>query len=115
MRYVFWMLSDAAKADNPHYRQELKHNSRDQRAVCFASGLPVGPVSLTTTPIPLRKPRARHERASAKCRMSGGLPSAAWRRALRSGCVPLDASLRSPLHFPRSPTADRSQSMPNCN
>jgi len=28
---------------------------------------------------------------------------------LRSGCVPLDASLRSPLHFPRSPTTDRSQ------
>jgi len=37
MRYVFWMLSDAAKADNPHYRQELKQNSRDQRAVFFAS------------------------------------------------------------------------------
>lgn len=29
-------------------------------------------------------------------------------RALRSGFVPLDAHLRSPLHFPRSPTADRS-------
>ena len=28
---------------------------------------------------------------------------------LRSGCVPLGASLRSPLHFPRSPTTDRSQ------
>ena len=50
-------------------------NRRDQRAVCFASGLPVGPVSLSTTPVPLRKSRARHERASAKCRMSGGLPS----------------------------------------
>ena len=43
-------------------------------------------------------------------RKSGGLPSAARRRALRSGFVPLDAPLRSPLHFPRSPTADRSQS-----
>jgi hypothetical protein len=78
-------------------------------------GLPVGPVSPSTTPVPLRKPRARHERASAMCRRSGGLPSAARRRALRFGCVPLDASLRSPLHFPRSPTADRSQSMHNCN
>ncbi len=29
--------------------------------------------------------------------------------ALRSGCVPLNAPLRSPLHFPRAPTADRSR------
>jgi len=84
MRYVFWMLSDAAKADNPHYRQELKHNSRDQRAVCFASGLPVGPVSLSTTPVPLRKPRARHERHLQWAARRGGLPSAARRR----GCAP---------------------------
>ncbi len=28
-------------------------------------GLPVGPVPLSTTPVPLRKPRARHEWAFA--------------------------------------------------
>jgi hypothetical protein len=32
---------------------------------------------------------------------------------LRSGCVPLDASLRPPLHFPRSPTTDRSRKKPH--
>ena len=36
------------------------------------------------------------------------LPSAARQRALRSGFVLLGASLRSPLHFPRLPTTDRS-------
>ena len=40
---------------------------------------------------------------------NGGLPSAARQRALRSGYVPLDAPLRPTLHFPRSPTADRSR------
>ena len=54
------------------------------------------------------KNRARHElhlriaatAAGFRLRLGGG--------TLRSGCVPLDASLRSPLHFPRSPTTDRS-------
>jgi len=77
----------------------------------FASlhGLLVVPVPLSTTPAPLLKPRPRHERASATSHKSGGLPSAARRRALRSGCDSLGASLRLPLHFPRSPTADRSR------
>jgi hypothetical protein len=42
-------------------------------------GLPVVPVPLSTTPVPLRKPRARHERQWIG-RISGGLPSAARRR-----------------------------------
>jgi len=56
---------------------------RDQRAVCFAPRAFGRSFPHSTTPVPLLKPRARHERASAKCRMSGGLPSAARRRALR--------------------------------
>ena len=36
---------------------------RDQRAVCFAPRAARRPVPLSTTPVPLRKPRARHERA----------------------------------------------------
>jgi hypothetical protein len=90
--------------------QPKNFNHRDQRAVCFASRAARRPCPPSTTPVPLLKLRARHERASAKCRMSGGLPSAARRRALRSGCDSLNAPLHSPLHFPRSPTADRSQS-----
>ena len=66
-------------------------DSRQYRAVTnarFASlhGLPVGPFPLSTTPVPLRKPRARHELKPFVNR-SGALPSAARRRALRSGCV----------------------------
>ena len=72
---------------------------RDQHAVCSFHGLMVGPFTLTTTPVPLRKPRARHglkftgpqeRRASVR-----------WRRAaFRSGSVPLDVPRRLPLHFP---------------
>src|SRR5947207_6898337 len=60
----------------------------------------VVPVPLPTTPVPLRKSRARHERESCVGRKSGGLPSAAGRRPLRSGCDALYAPLRSPRHFP---------------
>ena len=73
-------------------------------------GLPVGPFSLSTTPVPLHKPRARHERQSRvgpQRRRASVCGSAA---ALRSGCDLLCAPLRPPLHFPRSPTADRSVS-----
>lgn len=81
---------------------------RDQRAVCCASRAGRRPVSPSPPPVPLRKPRARHKRASAKCRMSGGLPSVARRRALRSALR--FARRSSPLSAPRprSPTADRS-------
>ena len=83
---------------------------RDQRACCFtsrAAGRPCPPLDRARS----ATQNAPSSRAVfAKCRMSGGLPSAARRRALRSGFVPLNASLRSPLHFPRSPTTDRSVS-----
>jgi hypothetical protein len=39
--------------------------------------------------------------AGFRLRLGGG--------TLRSGCDALNASLRPPLYFPRSPTADRSQ------
>ncbi len=74
----------------------------------FASlhGLPVVPVPLSTTPVPLLKPRARHELAWCKGRRSGGLPSVARQRALRSGSVSLCASLRLcstvPAHRPQT-------------
>jgi hypothetical protein len=38
-----------------------KLTRRDQHAVCSFHGLPVGPLSPTTTPVPLCKPRARHD------------------------------------------------------
>src|SRR5437870_1808058 len=59
-------------------------------------GLPVGPFSLSTTPVPLRKPRARDELQSRVSRKSGGLPSAAGSGvALRLDL--LCAPLRPPL------------------
>lgn len=72
----------------------------------FASlhGLPVGPVSLSTTPVPLRKVRARHER---HCRRAAG---AAGFRLLLGGGVALRlrfAKRFSPLSAPLSPLADR--------
>ena len=84
-------------------------NRRDQRTVLLRStGCWFGPFPLSTAPVPLRKPCARHEQASAMCRKSGGLPSAARRRPLRFGFIPLCAPFQPALHFPRSPTADRS-------
>ena len=65
-------------------------------------GLPVGPFPLTTTPVPLHKPRARHDLKNTgphqrRASVSGG------QAAFRSGSDPLDATLRSPLHFPARP------------
>ena len=68
-------------------------------------GLLVVPVPLSTPPVPLRKARARHERQFKwpHQRLASVCGSAA---ALHSGSVP---AVSSPaLHFPRSPTADRS-------
>jgi hypothetical protein len=74
----------------------------------FASlqGLLVGPFTLSTTPLPLRL-QARSS-PGATMMQSLWLPSAARQRPFRCGCVSLVATLRSPLHFPRLPTADRS-------
>ena len=81
----------------------------------FASlhGLSVVPVPLSTTPVPLRKPRARHE--LAWCRTAG---AAAFRLrpgsgTLRFGSNSLNAPFRPPLHLPRSPTTDRSLVKPH--
>jgi hypothetical protein len=79
---------------------------RDQHAVCSLHGLPVGPLALTTPPVPLRKPRARHDLNSAEPHQRHASvcgPGAVF----RSGFASLDASLRSPLHFPPR-SADRS-------
>jgi hypothetical protein len=45
------------------------------------------------------------------CNKSGELPSALGGGALRSGSDSLNAALRPPLHLPRSPTSDRSQTI----
>jgi hypothetical protein len=82
-------------------------SARDQRAFRFASGLSVGPRTLPTAPLPLGL-QARSS-PGATMTQSLWLPSAARRRALRSGFISLGASLRPPLHFPRLPTADRSR------
>ena len=71
-------------------------------------GLPVGPVppldGVRSTTQTARSSRV----ALAELPQKRRLPSAARRRALRSGCDVLCASLRSPLHFPHA-TADRSR------
>src|SRR5580698_1976807 len=81
---------------------------RDQYAVCSFHGLPVGPLTLTTTPVPLRKPRARHdlnsagphERRASVCGRRRRFAPASLRQALLY-------ALRST--FP-PPSADRSSS-----
>jgi hypothetical protein len=82
---------------------------RDQRAVCFASRAARRPVPLSTMPAPLLKPRARHELAWCRAAGAAGFRLRLGGGTLRSGCDSLDATLRPPLHFPRSPTADRSE------
>lgn len=72
-------------------------------------GLSVGPFSLSTTPAPLRKPRARHERQSPHASKAAG-----FRLRLGSGVALRLRSARrsspSSAPLPRSPTADRSHS-----
>ena len=60
-------------------------------------GLPVDPVSLSTTPAPLRKARARHER-QFNGHISGRLPSAARQRRCAPASFP--PSLRLRCTFP---------------
>ena len=76
----------------------------------FASlhGLPVAPSPSRRRPLHFTN-RALVTSWHSAGRRRGRLPSAARRRALRSGCDALGASRRPPLHFPRAPNADRSQ------
>jgi hypothetical protein len=72
---------------------------RDQRTVSFAPRAARRPVALRRTPLPLHKPRARHERHLEwpQKRQASVCGSAA---ALRSGCVSLDTPLRLRSTFP---------------
>ncbi len=87
------------KQNHSHNRKDYRPR-RDQPTVCFAPQAARRPCAPSTVPVPLLKPWVRYERASARCRRSGGLPSAARRRALCFGCNSLGASLCPPLHFP---------------
>ena len=102
----------------PHPLGQYLSNQKTLTAVTnarFASlhGLPVALLPSRRRPFHSANPRARHERQWSG-RNSGGLPSAARRRALRSGCVSLCASLRLRSTVSRSPTADRSHIRTHC-
>lgn len=81
---------------------------RDQRAVCCASRSSRRPLALRRRPFHFANPRARHERAFAGRHTRGGFRLRLGGGALRSGYVALGTTLRPALHFPRSPTTDRS-------
>jgi len=84
--------------------QPKNFNRRDQRAVCCAARAARRSVCLLDD----ARSTSQTARSSRACmvqgRKSGGLPSAARRRALRSGFVPLNAPLRLRS---TSPLADR--------
>ncbi len=71
---------------------------RDQRAVCFAARAARRPVPLSTTPAPLHKPCARHER---------NFPHATRKRDTSVGGLASSLRLRGFTHFvpPASPSA----------
>jgi hypothetical protein len=98
-------------AENEQPNSHTAAGRRDQHAVCSLHGLSVGHLTLTTTPVPLRKPRARHDLNLA--RPHERRASVCGRRAaFRSGSVPQDAPLGSPLHFPaRRPQTEASVSL----
>jgi hypothetical protein len=105
-RRPFRVVHKGESAPHPGTKpvQPKNFNHRDQRAVCCAPRAARRPVSLSTTPVPLRKPRARHERASAKCRISGGLPSAARQRRCAPTPFPPSLRLRSTVSARRPQT-----------
>ena len=74
--------------------EPVARTRRDQRAVCFTSRAARRPCP----PLDDARSASQTARSSRACmvqgRRSGGLPSAARRRALRSGFVPLNTSLR---------------------
>ena len=87
---------------------QVVHYARDQRAVCCATRA-AGRPSPPSRPRPFRSANralvtSEHWQNAARAagfrlRLGGG--------TLRFGYDSLDASLHSPLHFPRSPTTDR--------
>ena len=89
---------------------QVVHYARDQRAVCCATRA-AGRPSPPSRPRPFRSANralvtSEHWQNAARAagfrlRLGGG--------TLRFGYDSLGASLRPPLHFSRSPTADRSQ------
>ncbi len=88
---------------------KLTRIRRDQRAVCFA------PLADRRPCPPLDDARSASQtaRSSRACmvqgRRSGGLPSAARRRALRSGCDSLNSPVRLRSTFPaRRPQTEAS-------
>jgi len=92
--------------------QHYAPNRRDQRAVCSApraGGRPCPPLDhARPTPQTARSSRVgiRRNAASAagfRLRLGGG--------TLCFGFISLCASFRPPLHFPHSPTTDRSRSV----
>jgi len=94
---------------------------RDQRAVCFASRAIRRPVPLSTTPAPLRKPRARHELAWRRAAGAAGFRLRLGGGRCAPGRVGTAVCTAAPLSEPdrrvspfsasrsRSPTADRSR------
>ena len=92
---------------NSHHLSRFSR--RDQRPVCCApraTGRPCLPLNHARS----ASQTARSSRAAfynvPQERRASVCGSAA---ALRSGCISLFAPLRPPLHFPRSPTTDRSR------
>lgn len=65
-------------------------------------GLPVGPIPLSTTPVPLRNSYVRHERHSFGATAYAAASVCGSAAALRSGLIPLCAPFQPPLHFPRA-------------
>jgi hypothetical protein len=47
-------------------RNQIRETAVTNARFAALHGLPVRPVTLSTTPVPLRKPRARHKRHSFK-------------------------------------------------
>jgi hypothetical protein len=116
-----WRTEPSAERKNrPDFRIScVKHNIKgmtkavmvvrhDHRTVCYTPRAARRPVPSRRRPFRFsnRALVTSFDRAGPQMRRASVCGSAA---ALRSGYDSLNTSLRPPLHFPRSPTADRSQ------